>query len=314
MKPHAQPEHRESVGATFSRSCGATLGAAFGRIRAPRALLTGTVVAALALSAAAHDFWIQPSHWLPAAKELVSFDLRVGHPGESEPFGRHPHRIRRFTASRAGAAPGAPGAEVAIVGRDGRAPAGFARFEAEGLYRVAYESHPVWIELAPAKFASYLAEEGLEKVAQARVELGEAESPGLELYARCAVAVVPVGAGAAAATDYGAPLGLALELVPEGNPAALAVGEVLAVRLLAAGEPLAGALVVLDPLDGQDVPSQQARTDEDGRVRFTIAAAGGHLATAVDMQRAPDDVRTRSEQRADWTSQWASLAFAVPAP
>jgi len=288
-------------------------GAAPGRLRAPRALLTGTIAAALALVASAHDFWIQPSHWLPATKELVSFDLRVGHPGESEPFGRHPQRIRRFTASRAGAAPDAPGAEVAVVGRDGRAPAGFARFADEGLHRVAYESHPVWIELAPEKFASYLAEEGLEKVAAARTELGEDDLPGLELYARCAVAVVPVGAAAAAASDYGAPLGLALELVPERNPAALAVGETLGLQLLAAGEPLAGALVVLDPLDGQSTPSQQARTDEAGRVGFVIAVAGGHLATAVDMQRASEDVRTRTEQRADWTSQWASLTFAVAA-
>jgi uncharacterized GH25 family protein len=279
-----------------------------------RRLFAAALLVGAAGSVLAHDFWIEASTWRPASKDLVSFDLRIGHPGESEPFGRNPERYRRFLASRAGAAVGEAGAEVAIVGRDGRAPAGYARFEKEGLYRVLYESNPNWIELEAAKFTSYLVEEGLEKVVEQRVELGESEKPGAELYSRRVVAVVAVGAAAAADTNYGAPLGLDLELVPAVNPAAVKVGEELVVQLLRNAEALAGALVCLDALAGAAIDSQMARTDAEGRVRFTITAAGGYLVTAVDMQRAPDDVRTREEQRADWTSQWASLSFEIAAP
>jgi uncharacterized GH25 family protein len=279
-----------------------------------RRVLAAALLVGAAGSAVAHDFWIEASTWRPAAKDLVSFDLRIGHPGESEPFGRNPARFRRFVASRAGASADDGTAEIAILGRDGRAPAGFARFEKEGLYRVAYESQPVWIELAAEKFAKYLVEEGLEKVAAQRTELGEAEGPGRELYSRCAIAVVAVGAAAAADANWGAPLGLELELVPAVNPMSVAVGGELELRLFFQGKALEGALVCLDALHGAAIDSAMARTDAEGRVRFTITAPGGYLATAVDMQRAADDVRTREVEPADWTSQWASLSFEIAAP
>jgi uncharacterized GH25 family protein len=51
-----------------------------------------------------------------------------------------------------------------------------------------------------------------------------------------------------------------------------------------------------------------ARTDEHGRVTFTLPEPGFWLIGAVHMVEAP------AETGADWESIWASLTFDLPAP
>ncbi|MCY1010206.1 DUF4198 domain-containing protein [Nannocystis pusilla] len=73
-----------------------------------------------------------------------------------------------------------------------------------------------------------------------------------------------------------------------------------------AGEPLAGARVEAFTRGREGrVAAQAATTDADGRVTFTVSAAGPWLLRAVHMQRCAGC------KDADWDSSWSSYGFAV---
>jgi uncharacterized GH25 family protein len=254
-------------------------------IRSAYCAALGALLASLVLasSAAAHDFWIELSTPRAAPGEPVAARLFVGDGGAGEPFPRDPsHLIRFWAASEAG--------ETPLQGRTGADPAGVFVPRAPGVFAVGYASRATPIELEPAKFAAYLDQEGLPRV-----------RPGRELFSRCAKALLPVGDGGA---GFDRVLGLELELVPEQSPFTLAPGDELALRLLYAGRPLAGALV--DARQRGEPATASARTDAEGRVRLRLPAPGFWLIAAVHMTEAAPG------QGAEWESLWASLSFVVP--
>lgn len=267
----------------------------------PSARIATVVVALAASLAAAHDFWVQPHAFRVAPDTLVRLDLRVGDEFPGEQVARKPERIASFTA----VGPGTAGAATPIIGQDGRAPAGLARFSDPGLYRVAYTSRAANIELEAAKFEAYLREEGLEHIIEWRAEHSEGAEPGREAYARYAKALVLVGGAPAAGFD--APVGLKLEIVPETDPFALAPGGDLVFRVLLDGKPAPGVLVgARSPTERKEV--QAVRTDEAGRARLVLASSGMWLLHTVHMARAAEDAPV------DWESSWASLTFAIGPP
>lgn len=248
--------------------------------------------------AAAHDFWIEPSSFLPAPGSAVAIRLKVGEHFRGDPVPRDPDRIVRFVLL------GAAG-ESPVSGVPGGEPAGYVRMATSGLYVVGYQSNRASIELAAEKFEQYLALEGLEAVSAVRAERQQTGSPGREVYSRCAKALLRV-AGEAAADAGARPLGCPFELLPGGDPTRLAPGSDLSLRLVYAGRPLARALVVALR---QEAPEEalSARSDRDGRVSFHLPAAGHWLVKSVHMVPAP------AETGADWESFWASLTFELSA-
>jgi uncharacterized GH25 family protein len=258
--------------------------------------LANVAPAHLARVARAHDFWIEPSTWRPAAGALVSVGLRVGEGFQGDAVPRKNTRIERFVlVTSAG--------ETAIVGLDGAEPAGSVRVPAEGIHVIGYRSKPAAITLEAAKFEAYLKEEGLDHVIAWRKEKGESERAGKEVYSRCAKAIL--AAGKAPKEGFDRVLGFSLELVPVADPRLTAPGAKCPVRLLHGGKPLAGVLVVA-MRKGAPAARREARTDAEGRVSLPLDAAGTWLVKAVHM------VRTPAGTEADWESLWASLTFEVP--
>ena len=250
----------------------------------------------LAAPLLAHDFWIEPTRFQPKAGENVGFALRVGERLLGDPVAREPQAIEKFVAvSREG--------ETSVQGVLGRDPAGVARISSPGWVVVGYRSKPKSIELAADKFESYLKEEGLEKVVEARAARGDSRKAGREIYSRCAKALVDVdGAGAG---GYDRALAFRLELVPEKSPKEVGGGRSMPVRLLFEGKPLAGALVVAMNREDPAKPLS-GRSDASGRVSLPLANGGMWLVKAVHMVPAP------AASGADWESLWASLTFEVP--
>jgi uncharacterized GH25 family protein len=256
-------------------------------------------------AARAHDFWIEPSTFIPAPGQRVAVRLRVGQELRGDPVPRELGLLQRFVMV-------GPGGEGPVPGLPNTDPAGFAAFESPGLYTVVYDSgrHP--LELDAAKFEQYLRQEGLEKIADLRVRRGQTAAGAKEVFSRCAKSLIAASAtgavnvaGNAGGSRYDRPLGQRLELVPEKNPYTLTGGGELPVRLLYEGKPLAGALVVALPKDRQAAPVS-ARSDSRGRVRLKLDHPGFWLVKAVHMIPAPPDAG------ADWESFWASLTFGVP--
>ena len=249
--------------------------------------------AAVAVPAAAHDFWIQPSRFRPAVGDVVQLRLFVGPNFEGEPLPRIPQLLSRFVLVPPG------GKERDVPGRAGGDPAGVIRIEEAGLQIAGYRSLDSSIVIEGPKFDEYLKEEGLEKIAEIRKKKGDTGKPARELFSRCAKALIQAGDGSAGADRA---IALTLELVAEKNPYALRAGGELPVVLRLEGKPLAGALVQA-LLHGEPSVRTSARTDKNGRATLKLPKTGFWLIKAVDMSAAP------AGSDADWQSLWASLTF-----
>jgi len=265
--------------------------------RPRRALLAGLLACLAAAWSSAHDFWIE----LPAQArvgEVVPVQLLVGEHLVGERVPRRTGRIARFVAV-------GPDGSSDIPGVDENVPAGLWRPKRAGQHLIAYESLPAHIELEADKFEAYLAEEGLESIRELRAQAGESGKAARERYARCAKALIEVGPSEQRA-DFDCSqraLGLPLELVCASDPRA--PGARLELRLLHAGQPLAGALVVALSSADPKAPLR-ARTDERGQVAFELPPGGRWLFKSVHMERHPDS------GVADWQSNWASLLLDLP--
>lgn len=267
----------------------------------PRHLLTlAIILAAAGARLAAHDFWLEPSAFQPAVGSMLSLALRVGQQFDGEAVPRQARLIEKFVIS-------GPDGERTVDGREGRDPAGVVTLNAPGLYVVGYRSLPSSVELGAEQFEKYLAEEGLDSIIEQRKKTGRSQTPGLEIYSRCAKTLISTtSASAGPMTGGDRALGLRLELVAETNPYAAASkrNAPRAFHLLYEGKPLAGTLVVAIK---QDTPEAKvsARTDRAGRVALALTP-GVWLVKAVHMMPAPAGVA------AEWESLWASLTFELP--
>ncbi len=254
------------------------------------------VLAALAAPLPAHDFWIEPATFRPAAGATLGVRLVVGQRFRGDALPRNPAMIVTFALVT-------DGGEVPVAGRAADEPAGTVRVEQPGLAWIAYRSRNSSVSLEAARFEEYLKEEGLESVVEARARRGESAKPSRELFSRSAKSLVAVGGTGASGWDR--VLGLPLELVPEKNPYALKGGDELPVRILYDGKPLAGALVAALPYDEPEKKIAQ-RSDRNGRVSLRLPRDGVWLVKAVHM------VPVTGDPNADWQSTWASLTFEVP--
>ncbi|MFN0135956.1 MAG: DUF4198 domain-containing protein [Phycisphaerae bacterium] len=261
-----------------------------------RQYLITVLALAVAPNALAHEFWIEPSTYRPTTERVTRISLRVGEKMKGEAVPRNTRRIVRFDSILGDV-------KKPVPGEDGVEPAGFMRFDKPGLHTVLYVSSSLDIEIEPAKFESYLKEEGLEAISAERAKRGESDKLGREAYARSCKSLLLVGGEGRDAKDRAH--GLPLELVAEQNPYAMKPGDKLTVTLLLDGKPPEGALVVgmhRDALDKQ--PS--ARTDSAGKATLQLDHAGEWLVKAVYMKRAKDGGNV------EWESTWAALTFELP--
>jgi uncharacterized GH25 family protein len=244
----------------------------------------------------AHDMWIEPTTFVPAAGKIVGTRLRVGQNMLGDPLPHDATLIKEFIVEDAtGRRP--------VVGRPGADPAGMLRVSAPGLLVIGYYSHPSAVDLTAEKFNTYLSDEGLGSVAAIRSKTGRTGDGVRELFSRCAKSLILSGAPARTQADR--VLGFRLELVAEKNPYLLTSGDALTVRLTYEGRPLSDALVVA--LNASDPSLRVAeRSDRNGRVRLQLTRGGMWMIKAVHM------IAAAPESHADWESFWASLTFELP--
>lgn len=260
-------------------------------------LVAIAVASLLAATAFAHDFWIEPPKYRVAKDEVVKLPLRVGMEYAGDPVSRDDLRIEKFVVI------GPDGVET-VPGEDKRDPAGRFTPTKDGVYVVAYRDKRLSIEIEPAKFETYLKDEGLERVAKIRATRKETTKPGFEVYSRCAKTLLFVGEGSKEGCDRVA--GMRLEIVPETNPYVVPAGSALAFRVVFEDKPLVDALVVArNRAEPKGVVS--ARTDAEGRVKLTLPRAGEWMVKCVHMVPAP------KETGMDWESLWASVTFETSA-
>src|SRR5215471_12903455 len=89
---------------------------------------------------AAHDMWIEPTTFFPAAGQIVGARLRVGQDLLGDPIPRDSALVKQFVFEDVEG-------RKTLIGRDGSDPAGYLRVAAPGTIVIGYFSNPSSVEL-----------------------------------------------------------------------------------------------------------------------------------------------------------------------
>ncbi len=264
------------------------------------ALLSSAWTAGFALSAAsvfAHDFWIEPAEFRPAAGSEVPITLRVGEDfnGTSQPL--IPNWFSDYSAT-------GPGGKQLVRGMIGDDPAGIITALDEGSQVIGYRSSRAFVEIEPATFNDYLEKEGLDWVIEWRKQNNQSEQTAREYYSRCAKALLR-SRDATSGEGFDADLGYRLEIVPKRDPYALGQARRLPLQINYEGKPIANLLLVAFTAE-EPLQKQRLRSNKAGMVDIDIDRSGTWLVKTVHIIEVDE-----SDDKADWESFWASLTFRV---
>lgn len=245
----------------------------------------------------AHDLFLKPESYFVAPESEVRVAVLNG----------------SFTASEASVTPDRL-RDLSLVGPAGRhalshdawKPAGDSTWltvqtGGAGTYLIGASLLPRALTLPAAEFNSYLKEDGIPDVLEARTRRGELDRPARERYQKHVKTILQAGEprGDAFATVLGYPA----EIVPLANPYAARAGDTLAFRCLLDGKPLVRQLVIAGgERDGKTIAERTIRSDSDGVVRFTLESAGKWYVKFIHMAAVARD-------SVDYESKWATLTF-----
>lgn len=251
--------------------------------------------------ALAHEFWLQPSHYVAQVGDSISLQVLVGEGFTGERSEGKKNRIvqyRHHTASSTtDLAPALTGDTYGDVRVTLRTP---------GTHLFCFANTPKFLTMKADSFLLYLREDGLNNVIAARQQRGDTDKPSRELYQRCAKTVVQVGGK----TDqtYAKPTGMPLEILVAQNPYDQPPGQIAGFQVLFARKPVANALVRYWNRDAQNqLREEKQRSDALGWVRFRLRS-GRNMVSVVHMIAASDTAQARYGP-ADWHSYWGSLTF-----
>jgi hypothetical protein len=176
--------------------------------------------------------------------------------------------------------------------------------KAQGVATISFEVAPRSIELKPAEIKKYLDEIHAGPAVIAQWDSVPAPRRWRESYTKHAVSYVRVGP-ASPDSSWKTPMGLALEIVPEGNPAAITAGGRLPVRVLFNGSPVAGFSLGAR-LEGR-AKSAFVTTDTSGRALVPLLVKGRWLLFGTHLRRT-------NEPNLEWRSDFVTMTtYVAPA-
>lgn len=174
---------------------------------------------------------------------------------------------------------------------------------AAGTYVIGASLSPRQIALSGEDFNSYLKEDGVPDVLNARTLAGELDKAVRERYAKHVKALVQVGEERSDA--FATALGYPAEIVPLANPYAMKIGDTLAVRALVDGKAAASQIVIAGgERDGRKFEETRTRTDSEGVARFALNTPGKWYIKFIHMAPVSGD-------SVNYESKWATLTFQV---
>ncbi|MBM3763424.1 MAG: DUF4198 domain-containing protein [Acidobacteria bacterium] len=235
-----------------------------------------------------HDLYLMPQSFRPVAGSRILLSAHTGDSFPASEQGVDPARLTTVPALDAN--------QWRILGRATHATVDVK----EGSQYFAVFTKPKYLELEPAKFESYLKEEGLKQ--QLAAFHGSTKN-SREMYTKFAKTYLVAGEP----TGYKMPLGLKIEIVPLADPAGLKAGDSLPIQLLFDGKPCGD--VQVEVATSKDLRTKATmriagRTDAEGKLNVPVMEAGKIRLHAVHMLAVKQATH-------DWESYWASLTFEV---
>jgi len=174
---------------------------------------------------------------------------------------------------------------------------------APGTYVIGASLSPRQIALSGEDFNSYLKEDGIPDVLNARTLNGELGRAVRERYHKHVKAILQVGDDRTAA--FATVLGYPAEIVPLANPYATRIGDTLSVRALVDGKAVVSQLVIAGgERDGRRMEEVRTRSDSAGVARFALSAPGKWYIKFIHMVPVTGD-------SVSYESKWATLTFQV---
>jgi hypothetical protein len=246
----------------------------------------------------AQEFWLAPRFFL-FLNERISVPILVGNNFTGVRWRGKNSRLTRFVQYT----PTDSANLLPLVAQHDTNRA-FITFSQLGTHQLALATNNAFLTFPADSFNAYLRAENLGNILAIRKQNAQLNQPAREAYRRCAKALVQVGSAPSTSEAFKQIAGLPLELIPEQNPYKLLPGASLTVRLLADGEPVAGALLKVYYRDvKKNVEKIEIHTNQNGRALFRLSIPGTYLITTMRMTRSADP------QVADWQSTWSSLSF-----
>lgn len=249
----------------------------------------------LSAAAPAHDFWVEPDQFRPAADESVFLSLREGVEFKGNTLPYINAWFQDFSRVDANG-------RMDIVSVQGNDPAARV-WMPDGALLIGYESNRSFVELPAEKFNGYLVDEGIEYIREQRLAAGTDQQPAPEYFVRCAKTLLQ--SGNAVSDVYATRLGYRLELIPAANPYELSAGDTLTFTLYLRDKPAANLLVQAFTRDDPK-QIQKIRTDDNGQATVRLNKAGVWMVKAVSIQP------LIGSPKAKWLSHWASYLFEIP--
>lgn len=179
------------------------------------------------------------------------------------------------------------------------------RTGAAGTYVLGASTRPSMIELSGDTFNLYLREDGIPDALAERRREGQLGARARERYSKHVKAVIQVGR--TRTDDYATELGYPAELVPVRNPYDVKVGQVLRLKTLVDGNPVANQYVLFGgrTANGGRIAQRHARSDSAGVVAIPIRTRGTWYVKFIHMARPAND------PEANYESKWATITFQV---
>jgi len=249
-----------------------------------------------ALSLFAHEFWLEPQQYIFSRGQEINIRFKAGERFEGENWTGSKEKINNLQFYYA---------DVSDNLNDGlnNAPGDslqFSLFE-EGTAMVTFNSTNSFIELDAQKFNDYLQEDGLTKAIDYRKEQNEIDSTGREYYQRSVKTIVQVGTKKTEV--YKKQTSLPLDIIPLSHPYTIGNNQLMKVKFLFNGEPLANKKIKTWHKLLNQVTDSTFMSDEKGEISFPVETSGEWIVSCVHMIHIPNDAK------AQWQSYWGSVTW-----
>lgn len=266
-----------------------------------RYLLTVVLLLAGATALHAHDLFFRMTSFFVPVNASVRINVLNGTFSTSENSVTR-DRLRDLSVVSPS---GRVRADTSLWSVTGDTSAFYLRTAAAGTYVVGASLLPREITLSAADFNTYLRDDGVPDVLEARRRAGEMEKGATERYSKHVKAIVQ--AGSERSGGFATVLGYPAELVPLDNPYSLRARSVLRVRALVDGKPVPNQFVVWGGRFRNEgrFPQRTTRTDADGVARIRLENAGQYYVKFISM------TRYNGAEKIDYESKWATLTFEI---
>jgi uncharacterized GH25 family protein len=185
---------------------------------------------------------------------------------------------------------------------------GFATGDA-GTYVAGVSIKPRNLEMSSADFDKYLLHSGVKDILKQRRKKTQTGEKVVEKYSKHVKAVFQVGEKRT--NSFRQSFDYPIEIIPQENPLAKGVGDVLPVKIFLRGKPLPNQLVYASYVgfhkhddDGQHVEAVQTRTDVNGEAEIKITKNGIWYIRLIHMAKCQED-------GVDFESNWATITFEI---